>query len=171
MLSKWKSANRVVWSATMAAGGVGASPIPFSDTAALIAIQSGMIASINFAYGLPLSSSILNTLVTAIVGSGAFSFAGKQLVRIAFESMKALPYLNIVGSVLCGVVAGSSTLTMGSVYSTAVDRTIRGYPELLLMDSGDVESVIATNIYSVAKEKAKVDTKSLWKEVCEAKAT
>jgi len=168
MQTKWCNANRIIFTATLTAGGVGASPIPFSDTAALIAIQTGMIAGINFTYGLPISSSIVNTLVTALFGSGA-SLAGKEFVRLSLAALKAVPYLNIISSIICAGWAGSSTLTMGSVYCTAVDRTIRAHPELLWMDDLDkVEEAITTSIYSVASEKAKIDTKSLWQEVCQA---
>lgn len=60
---KKRHAQAAVATASLAAAGEGAAPIPFSDCALLIPTQHGMIASITVIFGFDVNNSIITALL------------------------------------------------------------------------------------------------------------
>ena len=99
----------IIHSAATAAGGVGLSPIPGSDSAPLIAIQTTMIVALGRVFNVKIDKSYATSLAkTAIVGQ-----IGKL---VASQLLKLIPGL---GSVANAGVAFSLTEVLG--WDTAED--------------------------------------------------
>eukprot|EP01102_Stenamoeba_stenopodia_P013088 TRINITY_DN4194_c0_g1_i1.p1 TRINITY_DN4194_c0_g1~~TRINITY_DN4194_c0_g1_i1.p1 ORF type:complete len:592 (-),score=150.89 TRINITY_DN4194_c0_g1_i1:165-1940(-) len=162
---KWKSAAKPIYTAVLAAGGAAISPIPFSDLALLVMIQTGMMGGINMAYGIPIGSNVANTLLTA--GSGALAGG---VVRCGLEIARVIPGLNIVSTVVSSGINSSATLSMGLLFRKAVDKFVRENPNFLSYDTGKVEELITQKIYQLKMEEGKRDEsasldEALWKEI------
>ena len=72
------------------AGGVGATPIPFSDAIAIVPIQVTMLASISAVWGLPTTTAYLGTLVSgAITGAGSPSRVSMRVRNTSWRAMIA----------------------------------------------------------------------------------
>lgn len=74
-----KNAHIAIHTASVAAAGVSASPVPFSDSALLVPIQTTMIMAIYKTYGEEISEG----LVQGAVSSLAVSAIGKGLQEIS----------------------------------------------------------------------------------------
>lgn len=115
----------VVASATAAAA-VGITPVPFADAAFLVPIQIGMLASISAAFGLPLSTAFLTTLVSATMAGAAGTIAGRSLVS------GLLLLIPGAGIVLKGFISGATgalfTTAFGEAYIAALSALIENDP-------------------------------------------
>lgn len=80
LAEKKKRAQAAIATATLAAAGEGAAPIPFSDCALLIPTQLGMIASITVIFGFDVNKSILTAFLSSTLGSGGATLLGKTVV-------------------------------------------------------------------------------------------
>ncbi|NLZ61123.1 MAG: hypothetical protein GX901_10740 [Lentisphaerae bacterium] len=98
---KAKKAKSIIATATAAAGGIGATPIPLSDAALLIPIQVTMIASLAALYGLREEA----------VKQAALPFLAK--VAGIFAATSLLKLLPVLGSAVNAAVAASITGAMG----------------------------------------------------------
>ncbi|WP_448640755.1 GTPase family protein [Geodermatophilus sp. URMC 63] len=100
-------ARTVILGAAATAGAVAATPIPLADAAAIVPIQSGMIAGISAIYGLPVSMGTIGSLAaTAFLAQGVSAVA-KSAVRTL---LKFVPGVNIaVATVQAGVAAAFTT--------------------------------------------------------------
>ena len=99
--NKTGKAKAIIATATTAAAGVGAVPIPLSDAAVIIPIQVGMIASLAALYGLKEEA----------VKQAALPFVAKLAgVFLATSLLKIIPGL---GSAINATVAGTLTGAMG----------------------------------------------------------
>ena len=73
-------AQAAVATASLAAAGEGAAPIPFADCALLIPTQLGMIASITVIFGFDVDKSIITALLSSTIGAGGATLLGKTVV-------------------------------------------------------------------------------------------
>jgi uncharacterized protein (DUF697 family)/GTP-binding protein EngB required for normal cell division len=106
---KRKQAHAAVALATAAAAAVGASPIPFSDAALLIPIQSGMILRILNLYGIKLAEGSISSLLSSV----GLSALGKAATGNLF---KLIPGVGTwVGATINASVAGLFTTAIGMV--------------------------------------------------------
>lgn len=111
--------RRVRWYAA-SAGGVGATPMPVSDTMVLTAMQMKMSADIYQIYGF--SNSMEKGLRDFIQGKIAGSL-GKML---AGNIIKAIPGAgNVVGGIVNAGVAGSITYALGKTVALACSKACR----------------------------------------------
>jgi uncharacterized protein (DUF697 family)/GTP-binding protein EngB required for normal cell division len=124
---KKKQAHRVVMGAVSAAVAVAASPIPFSDAAALVPIQVGMMAGISAAFGLELSTGFLTTLVGSVVGAGGATLIGRTIVA---GLLKCIPGVGTVaGGAISAATAGLLTTALGECYITVLARFFTEHPD------------------------------------------
>ena len=109
--------------AATAAATTGAIPIPFSDAAALVPIQVGMLAGITAVFGFEVKRAFLSTLVSStITGTGA-TLVGRTIVS---NLLKMFPG---VGSVAGGAIAASTaaavTVAFGEAYITTLTYLLK----------------------------------------------
>ena len=108
---KRKQADVAILAATAAAGAVGASPIPFSDAALLVPIQTGMILHILALYGIKLAAGT----ITSLIGTLGVSSLGKSA---AGSIIKLIPGVGtIVGAVINASIASTITGAIGKALS------------------------------------------------------
>jgi uncharacterized protein (DUF697 family)/GTP-binding protein EngB required for normal cell division len=108
---KHNQAAAVVAGATAAAATVGASPIPFSDAALLIPIQTGMIMGIAGIYGIHVGKAAISSIASSV----GISALGKS---VAGGLIKLIPGLGtIAGAVINASVAGTITGALGGAFS------------------------------------------------------
>ncbi len=87
----------IIHVASVAAGGVGLIPIPFSDALAIAPIQAGMIIyKMNDAFGVKMKDSVVASLITGLLG---FTAIGQIAKTIVANLIKCIPG---VGSVAGG---------------------------------------------------------------------
>lgn len=126
---KLQRAHAIVLSLALSAGGVGATPIPFSDAIAIVPIQVTMLASISAVWGLPTTTAYLGTLV-----SGAITGAGGTLIgrAAAAELLKLIPGVGtVVGGAINAGVASALTTAFGEAYIAALYRLTKDNPNLI----------------------------------------
>lgn len=123
-----KQCHKIVATAAVAAAGIGATPIPFSDAVALAPVQVGMLASISLAMGLQLTKAFLTTLVSSAAGIVGASMAGRAIVS---GLLKLIPG---AGSVLGGTIAAGTaatlTTTMGEAYIKVLESIVSSGKEV-----------------------------------------
>jgi uncharacterized protein (DUF697 family)/GTP-binding protein EngB required for normal cell division len=108
---KRRQATGIVAGATAAAAAVGASPIPFSDAALLIPVQTAMIVGVAGIYGIHVGKATISSLM----GSTGISALGKS---VAGGLMKLIPGIGtIAGAVINASVAGTITGALGGAFS------------------------------------------------------
>jgi uncharacterized protein (DUF697 family)/GTP-binding protein EngB required for normal cell division len=150
---KRKQAIAVIAGATVAAAAVGASPIPFSDAALLIPIQTGMIVGIAAIYGI----NIGKAAITSIASGVGITSLGRS---VAGGLLKFIPGVGtIIGAVINSSVAGAITGAIGTAlselcYKQCKDSLDGKAPTL------DVEKVLTApsflaNVTRLAKENKK----------------
>lgn len=102
-----KSEHAIIHTATVAAGTTGASPIPFSDAALLIPIQTTMIVGLYKTNGFNISQGVVNGALKATAVSGF----GKAVVGNMFKCIPGIG--TIVGGAINGGVAVAFTEFLG----------------------------------------------------------
>lgn len=108
---KKKEASDIIDLATVAAAGIGAIPIPFSDAPLLTAAQVKMVSNILDVYELSNYASIPQALIGDIV----ISQIGKS---IAGSIIKMIPGAgSLLGALINGTVASALTFSLGSAVS------------------------------------------------------
>jgi uncharacterized protein (DUF697 family) len=147
---KHKQAIGVVVAATTAATAVGASPIPFSDAALLIPVQTGMIVGIAGIYGIHIGKSAITSLASGV----GISALGKS---IAGNLVKFIPFVgSFAGAMINASVAGSITGAIGTALSELCYKqckdSLNGKPPAI-----DVETILTSpafiaNVLKIAKE-------------------
>ena len=114
LAEKKKRAQAAIATATLAAAGEGAAPIPFSDCALLIPTQLGMIASITAIFGFDISKSILTAFLSSTLGAGGATLLGKTVVS---NLVKLIPGVGTVaGGAISAATAGLLTAALGEAY-------------------------------------------------------
>lgn len=107
---KRKHANIAIGLATTAAAAVGASPIPFSDAALLVPIQTAMILRITSLYGIKLADGSITSLASSLIMTNL----GKAAVG------GLLKFIPIVGTIIGGVINAS----VASVLTGVLGKTL-----------------------------------------------
>lgn len=119
---KHDQAQKIISLATASAVATAASPIPFSDAAILIPLQTGMVIQITSLYGMKLEGSA----ITSFLGSAAISNLGKT---IAGNLIKLIPGVgSVIGAMINGTVAGGFTYAIGYalnelLYKNALEKS------------------------------------------------
>lgn len=113
MIVMEEEARSAVHTASVAAGAVALSPIPFSDALALVPIQTTMIVSIYNSYGERISKGVVEGIVKATTATTL----GKSL---AGSLVKLIPGIGtLAGAALNGGVAVAVTELIGN---TLIDK-------------------------------------------------
>lgn len=124
---KVKRSHVAVASAAALAMGAGATPIPFSDAAAIVPIQVGMIASISAIFGLNVTTGFLTTLVTSSLGGAGGTLAGRALVG---GLLKLIPGVgSVIGGAISATVAGAITTAFGEAYIAVLKKLVTDNPD------------------------------------------
>ena len=111
---KKRKAHKVVGAAAVAAGGVGAAPIPFADALILVPIQIGMLAGISATFGIEVTRAFLSTLVAATAGAAGATFLGRAVVS---NLLKLVPGVgSVVGGTIALGAAVALTTALGELY-------------------------------------------------------
>ncbi len=149
---KRRRARLAIRTATTAAAGTCAVPLPIADAAALFPIQMGMLAAISAAYGVPTPSSRLVQAFGSIMVATGASTVGRYL---AGTIVKFVPGAGAVtGYVIKASVASSVTLAMGYAWMAVNERLV-----------GMTEEEASAFLSSDAVKTAFVDAfKSAWAE-------
>ncbi len=116
---KIAEARKLIKPVAAAAGGVGATPIPFADAAILVPIQIGLMARIAAIFGLPVDKGTLATIAAASLAGGGVSRAARYVVT---NLVKAVPGGNIAGGAIRAGVAGTLTYALGEAWITVCAR-------------------------------------------------
>ena len=129
---KKRYAQAAVATASLAAAGEGAAPIPFSDCALLIPTQLGMIASITVIFGFDVNKSIITTLLYSTIGAGGATLLGKTVVS---NLLKFIPGAGTVaGGAISAGTAGVITAALGEAYIGVMELVFKG--EMSIDDIG-----------------------------------
>lgn len=130
---KLKAAKARIKMAAGLAASVGAAPIPFSDAALIVPIQTGMMASISQIYQVPMDAS----LAAGLAASTAATNMGRSL---AANALKLVPGAgSVVGSAVSASVASSFTIAMGEAWARVAAMMLDGkFGPLEHMDNGEV---------------------------------
>lgn len=132
LAEKKKRAQAAIATATLAAAGEGAAPIPFSDCALLIPTQLGMIASITVIFGFDVNKSILTAFLSSTLGLGGATLLGKTVVS---NLVKLIPGVGIVaGGAISAATAGVLTAALGEAYIGIMTLVFNG--EMSIDDLG-----------------------------------
>lgn len=132
LAEKKRHAQAAVATATVAAAGEGAAPIPFSDCALLIPTQLGMITSITVIFGFDVNKSILTAFLSSTLGAGGATLLGKTIVS---DLLKFIPGAGtIAGGVISAGTAGVITAALGEAYIGIMELVFRG--EMSIDDLG-----------------------------------
>ena len=129
---KKRHAQAAVATASLAAAGEGAAPIPFSDCALLIPTQLGMIASITVIFGFDVNKSIITALLSSTIGAGGATLLGKTVVS---NLLKFIPGAGTVtGVAITAATAGVITPALGEAYIGVMELVFKG--EMSIDDIG-----------------------------------
>ena len=132
LAEKKKRAQAAIATATLAATGEGAAPIPFSDCALLIPTQLGMIASITVIFGFDVNKSILTAFLSSTLGAGGATLLGKTVVS---NLVKLIPGVGtIAGGAISAATAGVLTAALGEAYIGIMTLVFNG--EMSIDDLG-----------------------------------
>ncbi|WP_411918954.1 YcjF family protein [Helicobacter pylori] len=140
MIDKSKT---IIHVASGAAGGVGLSPIPFSDALATAPIQAGMIYKMNDAFGVDLEKSVATSLITGLLGVTAIAQVGRTLVN---GFLKFIPGVgSVVGAAISGATAAVIIEGIGFAYLKVLEKCFND-------ETGEVKLPAVDVITSLFKE-------------------
>jgi uncharacterized protein (DUF697 family) len=115
---KVRRARGVVAASAATAAGIGAAPIPFSDSVLLVPMEVGMLAGITAVFGLPLDRGFLTTLIGSALGGGGASLAGRAILS---GLLKLVPGAgSAAGGAIAAATAASLTTAVGEAYIRAL---------------------------------------------------
>ena len=131
---------------TLAAGTVGAIPVPIADAAILAPLETAMLTGIAKIYGIK-SDEDSSVFLKTIVDTGTVSIAAKALI----SSLKAIPGINIAAAVLNSIIASAIVGAIGEASIIAYEQVYLG--KKTLKDVDWVKNVIEKALSSVDKLK------------------
>lgn len=109
-------ALKAIHMAAIAAAGVAASPIPFTDATLLVPIQSTMIAAIYRAYGNRISDGAIKGVLTAVATTSVARSVAGNIIKI-------IPGIGtVVGATMNASVAVAFTELMGLSIASAFEN-------------------------------------------------
>jgi uncharacterized protein (DUF697 family)/dephospho-CoA kinase len=124
---KISQAHKAVAISALTAGGIGATPIPFSDAIGIIPVQIGMLASISAAFGLKIDQAFLSSLVAGTFTATAGSMAGKALVGALLKMIPGVG--SVAGGAISGGVAAALTTAFGESYIAVLTTLLKDSPD------------------------------------------
>ncbi|SBW08348.1 conserved hypothetical protein [uncultured Dysgonomonas sp.] len=150
--AKTKRANIIIAGYAVSAAAIGASPIPLSDAALLIPLQTAMAAHLFTIYGLGVKTP---EILKSIISGRVVSIIGKSL---AGNILKLIPAVgSVVGGVINASVASTITASLGFALSKLAEKAIAsGWDgNMQLFDSIFTEENIDTFIkeYQISNKK------------------
>lgn len=111
---KEKTARKWVRAYIASTFATGFSPIPGSDAPLLVAQQVTMLAHVTTIFGMEWDRAVMTTIVSALLGSGTASVAGKTIVS---NLLKLIPGVGtVVGGMISGSTAAVLTASMAEAY-------------------------------------------------------
>jgi uncharacterized protein (DUF697 family) len=123
---KRERAHLIVASASTAAAGIGAFPIPFADAYLLVPIQISMLASITATFGLRVDTAFFATLVSSTLAGAGGTLLGRSVLGAFLLLIPgAGPFLN---GLVSGITAGLFTTAFGEAHIAAISKLIRDNP-------------------------------------------
>ena len=124
LAEKKRHAQAAVATATIAAAGEGAAPIPFSDCALLVPTQLTMIAAITVIFGFDVNKSILAAFLSSTLGAGGSTLLGKAVVS---NLIKMIPGAGtLIGGAISSGTAGVITAALGEAYIGIMELVFKG---------------------------------------------
>ncbi len=128
---KESEARKVIAAAAAGAAAIGASPIPFTDAALLVPVQSAMMMRIAALYGLDLGKSTM----LALIATQAATQGGRSLVT---NLLKFIPgYGTVAGGAISASVASALTAAMGLAWLEVVKRVASGALDPSIMNDAE----------------------------------
>ncbi|MDN6011613.1 MAG: GTPase [Lactococcus lactis] len=119
-----KEEHAIIHTATVAAGTVSASPIPFSDAAMLVPIQTTMITGLYKANGKNISQGIVQGMVKATIISGFGKSAAGNLIK----------FVPGVGTVVGGALNATVAIAFTEALGFAVSNELKGTEDADMID-------------------------------------
>lgn len=148
-----KAAKKAVKIAAATAGGIGGSPIPFSDAPFLIGIQVVLMANIAVIFKIDIKKDGLNTLVFAALGIGGAPIIGKTIVA---NLLKFIPGIGtIVGGAISAATAAIITYAIGCAFINICKDAKLGRLGIEDITSEKGKNMFKEYFKSFAKKKAK----------------
>ena len=148
-------ANKIVIGAAVAAGGVGAVPIPFADAPLLVANQVALLTSVAVTFKINIKKDGLKTLVYAALGVGGATLIGRTIVS------NLIKFIPGVGSVIGGAISASTaaiiTYALGYAFIEICKDVKAGKIKEEELTSKAGISTFKEYFKSFAKKKAKED--------------
>jgi uncharacterized protein (DUF697 family)/GTP-binding protein EngB required for normal cell division len=115
---KANQARGIVAASSVAAAGIGATPIPVPDAVILLPVQLGMLGSVTAVFGIDMNNEGAINLIRGLVGSGGVAVAGRQ---IAASLLKVIPGVNLINA----TVAAALTAALGEAYIQLCSEMLR----------------------------------------------
>ena len=115
MNHKMNQAHGVVASAAIAAAGIAAVPVPFSDAVGIIPIQVGMLAGVSSVFGLDVNKAFLTTLISGTFTAVAGTFGGRAAVGTLLKFFPGVG--SVAGGAISATVAATITTAFGEAYA------------------------------------------------------
>ncbi len=120
---KVKFAQGIIATNAAAAAAAGAIPIPFSDAAVLVPIQTTMIAEITAVFGIGVSKGFISAFISATIGASTATVLGRAAVR---SVLKLIPVVNVAAGAVNAAVASSLTVALGNAYVLIMKKIFTG---------------------------------------------
>ena len=120
---KVKFAQGIIATNAATAAAAGAIPIPFSDAAVLVPIQTTMIAEITAVFGIGVSKGFISAFISATIGASTATVLGRAAVR---SVLKLIPVVNVAAGVVNAAVASSLTVALGNAYVLIMKKMFTG---------------------------------------------
>lgn len=121
---KKRYAQAAVATATAAAVGECAIPIPLADCAVLVPTQVAMIASITAIFGFDVSRSLITGFLSATIGAGGATIIGKTVVSSLLKFIPAGG--SLAGGAISSATAGVITTALGETYILIMSALFEG---------------------------------------------
>ncbi len=146
---KLQRAHAVVGAFALSAGGAGAVPLPFSDAVAIVPIQISMLASISAAWGLPVSTAFLGTLISGAITGSAGTLVGRAT---AGALLKLIPGIgSTLGGAISAGVASTLTFAFGEAYIAALYMLTKDDPNKI-PTAEEIRDEFIRQLKSIKKE-------------------
>lgn len=146
---KYEASLSIINAYSALAGGVAATPIPFSDIALLLPTQIGMITHITYNYGFEVSVESISKLTASFAAVAAGGFAVRF---VAGNLLKLIPAAGtIVGGAFNATIATSVTKLMGNAYLAYLNDNF----ELIYQGDFDLISNLTDTVIKAYTEKLK----------------